>query len=55
MPYIIKYTVRSTLTRLLAIASKGNSYTQNNICFGYVDVNMDTCKLKESGQLYYTV
>lgn len=27
MPYFIKYTVQSTLTRLLATASKGTSYT----------------------------
>lgn len=51
MPYFIKYTVPSALTRLLTIASKDNSYIQNNVCFGYVD----TCKLKESGQFYYTV
>ena len=54
MPYFMKYTVQSTLTRLSAIGSKGNSYTQNNICFGYVDVNMNTCKCKESDQFYYT-
>lgn len=47
MPHFI-YSVQSTLTRLLATASKGNSYTQNPLCFGYVDENMNTRKLKES-------
>lgn len=43
------------LTRLLAPAFKSNSHTRNSICFGYVDMDTNTCKFKESGQFYYSV
>lgn len=43
------------LTRLLATAFKSNSHTWNSICFSYVDMDMKTCKFKESGQFYYSV
>lgn len=43
------------LTRLLATAFKSNSRTWNSICFSYVDMDMKTCKFKESGQFYYSV
>lgn len=45
----------STLTRLVATASKSSSYAQNNICFGYVDVNVNTRELGEPGQFHHTV
>lgn len=49
MPYFIENIM---LTRLSDAALKSNSYTQNGICFGYVDVNVNTCKFKEFGQFY---
>lgn len=55
MPYFIENIVLSTLTRFLDAAFKSNSYTRNNMCFGYADVNVNTCKFKEPGQFYDTV